>query len=1292
MLISENNPWLGLASYSREDAYRFFGRNKDLDEISATIKNNYCTILYGVSGAGKTSLVNAGLCPRLSGESFLPIVIRLDHNSSVAYARQLLTACDKTLSDSGCEVEIPVDGHEYDLSEEDRLWLYFHSATFWSSLNYKVVPVIIIDQFEEIFTLTESEDDIRGFFSLLEQLFSSVPSDTLLPILEDIRDIQLQEDPTLRMVLSMREDFLARLEDFCYDIPFLKKNRKGMRKLNGIQALSVIMDPVPGLVEREAALKLLSRVVGAPCEDKQSRLEALSVDTSILSLFCSEIYQKAVQNKLSSITDNLIDESGDDILDTFYKRNMDRLSKKGVKYLEQHLLTSSGFRNQVALEDIDGKVLSEQNIRDLEESRIIRKEIVNGTERIEFTHDVLCKVALKHRDGAREKTHNNAILMSNIGAILVSIALLDVLSILYSYSTSMQGIVYSIRSIVEFLLWLVYCFAVFPLCSSKRKSWSYSVVMSIPAVLIIFWNIREWLLWREFFLYYGGRIHIVPRYFLLLTIFAVVWSFFKNAPKSSFKDHLSSFISLSYFKESGFSLKLGYCTLLMGFLLYAREAHGILRDLPTTLAALFALPTYYVGRKLLLSKYLMPHSRKVEVYFAISSLVFLGCFVISQYSHHRVFTYMSAAASVINAILYEVDYQPISRRKVFFIPLRLIAIAGALIVFVGLPSFSMGYNLFGIGNNARSGRVGVLGVILESPEGKVGLYKRNAYVLPVKFNDILPYYYEGGNFKVLDDTSDDYRKWFPGDHIDESPYFGKMYQRDYKRHPYLQNVSYSFLKSTDISDYELLEKWASEHFINTYLVNLDRRLGGGILSYENYKNCRKGKDAHPAMRALVRPKMDAVDVLRSGSKDIIYHIDREAFSESVSDILSTKCIYSKDFLRNLLNMLEDLNDNTKRSFLDISQVRLLLGDYSGAYTFAEKSLTAIDEHSSAAIESVSFSKEQAYIYMIEAEELNALKTAVSFNTVMYRSSITRVGKPYERRQLESEVQNYAYVGDIALSDINRYADVWGLTENDLSKITSDLSGYRANLDFVSQHPYGNTRSLLIADSRADEDNYYNARLRSHQVASSECISSRLYYRVFHPASERFGVYFLDRKRGYIDFETGQELTDNIFDHAWAFSEGVAVVEKDGKLGIINDDGTYRVKPTIPCYYPSQYYEVLLFHDGYLMYYGQDGRVGLIDKNGKWALPPVFNTISSPVNGYRVVSIDEKTKDYSVTEILDMIKKGEEKASFGYYGILGPDLKLIRECKYFSIVMDENGVRIKETEESEAQVLKFSELQ
>ena len=33
MLNKDNNPWLGLASYEYEDAYRFFGREKELEKL-----------------------------------------------------------------------------------------------------------------------------------------------------------------------------------------------------------------------------------------------------------------------------------------------------------------------------------------------------------------------------------------------------------------------------------------------------------------------------------------------------------------------------------------------------------------------------------------------------------------------------------------------------------------------------------------------------------------------------------------------------------------------------------------------------------------------------------------------------------------------------------------------------------------------------------------------------------------------------------------------------------------------------------------------------------------------------------------------------------------------------------------------------------------------------------------------------------------------------------------------------------------------------------------------------------
>ena len=71
--IINNNPWLGLSSYKYEDASRFYGRDKELQELANIVRQNSFTTIYGVSGAGKTSIINAGLFPMLDKENFLPI-------------------------------------------------------------------------------------------------------------------------------------------------------------------------------------------------------------------------------------------------------------------------------------------------------------------------------------------------------------------------------------------------------------------------------------------------------------------------------------------------------------------------------------------------------------------------------------------------------------------------------------------------------------------------------------------------------------------------------------------------------------------------------------------------------------------------------------------------------------------------------------------------------------------------------------------------------------------------------------------------------------------------------------------------------------------------------------------------------------------------------------------------------------------------------------------------------------------------------------------------------------------
>ena len=71
--LDENNPWPGL-EYFRESESQFFkGRAAEAAELYQRIRDGHVTVLYGPSGIGKSSLVEAGLFPLIRAEHGLPI-------------------------------------------------------------------------------------------------------------------------------------------------------------------------------------------------------------------------------------------------------------------------------------------------------------------------------------------------------------------------------------------------------------------------------------------------------------------------------------------------------------------------------------------------------------------------------------------------------------------------------------------------------------------------------------------------------------------------------------------------------------------------------------------------------------------------------------------------------------------------------------------------------------------------------------------------------------------------------------------------------------------------------------------------------------------------------------------------------------------------------------------------------------------------------------------------------------------------------------------------------------------
>ena len=65
VVLSQQRPWPGMRPYREQDAAFYFGRGAEIEDLRARTERSLLTLLYARGGLGKTSLLRAGLTPRL---------------------------------------------------------------------------------------------------------------------------------------------------------------------------------------------------------------------------------------------------------------------------------------------------------------------------------------------------------------------------------------------------------------------------------------------------------------------------------------------------------------------------------------------------------------------------------------------------------------------------------------------------------------------------------------------------------------------------------------------------------------------------------------------------------------------------------------------------------------------------------------------------------------------------------------------------------------------------------------------------------------------------------------------------------------------------------------------------------------------------------------------------------------------------------------------------------------------------------------------------------------------------
>jgi WD40 repeat protein len=402
------------------------------------VRENPLTILFGQSGLGKSSLLGAGLVPKLRVERFRPVHLRLvfspEAPSLVAQTRvalrQALRTVEQTALTRGAgEIPAALDS-AHDSAGDWRAGEANSqnpspdsAASLWEILQHipsrpenlrESPPVLIFDQFEEMFTLAGRRQlEVKEWFDQIADLVENRPSAALQERFRSDRSLARQFDPTptpARIVITLREDYLSHLESWKGVLPSLMRNRMPLNLLSGPQALEAVVRP-----GSRGAFPIVDETVGAQIVRKVARepdttpLEAIKAVPPFLSLLCEQLNAARLASKLNRITPELVATRGDDILDDYYEASF-RGQPVAVRcFVEDRLVSGGGHRNTLIREDVlnelraAGVTNPESAIDGLIARRLLTAEDRGGFPRLELTHDVLTPLVVRSRTTRQEQ-------------------------------------------------------------------------------------------------------------------------------------------------------------------------------------------------------------------------------------------------------------------------------------------------------------------------------------------------------------------------------------------------------------------------------------------------------------------------------------------------------------------------------------------------------------------------------------------------------------------------------------------------------------------------------------------------------------------------------------------------------------------------------------------------------------------------------------------------------------------------------------------------------------------------
>ena len=408
----------GVYSFTKEQQSLFYGRARDIENLKTLIEVEKQVLLYSKSGVGKTSLLNAGVLPKLPPNYEVLNIRFYAFNNEMSPIARVESIIKEKYPVAFENTNSIIDALTDDAKAINSIWLLLKKIQY--TYPDKVF-VLVFDQFEELFSYPDSQ--VEGFKQQLFEINSSripkVFSDRIKkeykaknPIFLNKEDFKfLHQFPEVKNVFAIRSDRLSLLNRLTDKLPKIQHTFYELKPLTIQQAEQAIVNPAQTANKNfetasyEFDDKAIKHII-----DTLSNGKVHTIETTQLQIVCQRIEEIAHRKQSNKLDDSIItitykDLPGfEDIFFSFYENAVSKtLEKEEVHIFIEDQLIRNGQR--ISLDEIICKeAISEESLRTLTNSHLLRAEPNStGGFSYELSHDTLVEPILTSRKERKEK-------------------------------------------------------------------------------------------------------------------------------------------------------------------------------------------------------------------------------------------------------------------------------------------------------------------------------------------------------------------------------------------------------------------------------------------------------------------------------------------------------------------------------------------------------------------------------------------------------------------------------------------------------------------------------------------------------------------------------------------------------------------------------------------------------------------------------------------------------------------------------------------------------------------------